>query len=381
MNNRWTKDFLESKRRFADRQADAIVSELFSESADGEKTTRELLNQLIENKSLAPPGLPSVIRSFIEETTELPDWADPQKLRKAEYVFAMYGPEIVWILFCRSLPFCYACANGAEVLANTGRLNHPERDDGRVLNRRVMETAQYLMDVLAPGGFEPGGQAIAATRKIRLIHASIRYFLGQRGWDHERFGEPINQADMAGTLLSFSVVVTDGLRLLHVPLSDEQEEAFVHLWNVAGYFIGLDLELLPRDAEDARALQNAILKHQMAHSPAGEDLAQAILLYLERMLGAHFLSRFPAVLTRFMVGDEIADVLRIRHKKAHWPFYLFTRLIKWLADKEARFYPVRFITRRFNLLVLQGLIDEQNPVKKTHFRIPPGLSKDWGVDT
>jgi hypothetical protein len=380
-NNRWTPEFLESKRRVADPMADAVIREVLSESVDADLKTRGLLNLLIENDDPVPHGLPEAARRFIEDTSELPEWADTGKLRVASRVFAMYGPEVVWILFCRSLPFCYACAKGANVLASTGRLNHPERDREEVLMRRIMETAQFVMDVLEPRGFSATGRAIAATRKIRLIHASIRYFLEQRGWDHERFGQPINQEDMAGTLLSFSVTVTDGLQLLHVPLTDEQQEAFLHLWKVVGHFIGVDADLLPEDVADARAEEKAILGHQIDYSEQGEALTQAIVAFLKDMLRKHYLRRFPEVLIRFMVGNRIADVLKVRRRRAHWPFYLFILLIRTLSEWKVRSHAVRAVSRKVNLIVLKALIEAQNPVKGTHFRIPPGLSEDWGLES
>ncbi len=60
-----------------------------------------------------------------------------------------------------------------------------------------METSQMVINVMTPGGFEPNGTGIITIKKVRLMHASIRYYLkhphiNQKGWDTSTLGEPIN---------------------------------------------------------------------------------------------------------------------------------------------------------------------------------------------
>ena len=46
------------------------------------------------------------------------------------------------------------------------------------------------------------------------MHAAVRLHLGRRGWDTAGDGVPINQQQLLGTMLSFSLLVTDALRAL-----------------------------------------------------------------------------------------------------------------------------------------------------------------------
>ncbi len=379
MVTRWSTDFLQTKRTIADPLADSTIEAVLLQGERHERIVQDLLNQFLENDSPVPPGLPPHLEAYFRDQNALPEWADAHRMRRGAEVFAIYGPEIVWVLFCRSLPLAYSCAHGAAVLAKTGRLNHPERDDFQTLNRRIMETAQFMMDVLAPDGFGPHGRAIVTIRKVRLIHAAIRHFIRQRQWDIESSGEPINQEDMAGTLMSFSVTVTEGLRLLHVPLSQAQQEDYLHLWNVIGHVLGLDTDLLPENVEDAKALETAILEHQTCPSKEGQELTQANIEYLQHLLRASWLRRFPEVFIRYLVGDEIADALGVQRRYAHWPFHAFMRVARWFAEREQQSQLFRWVFERFNLHLLQGLINEQNPIKKSHFRIPPGLRRDWDL--
>jgi hypothetical protein len=69
---------------------------------------------------------------------------------------------------------------------------------------------------------------------VRLIHSAIRHFIGSGVWD-EALGRPINQEDMAITLLTFSVSVLDGLRRFKIREAPEREEAYLHHWKVIGH--------------------------------------------------------------------------------------------------------------------------------------------------
>ena len=88
---------------------------------------------------------------------------------------------------------------------------------------------------MSGNGFEENGKAISTTQKIRLIHASIRYYVYQAGWNVNEYGEPIDQEDLVGTLLAFSYQTLEGLKLLGMDISDEEYHAYLHSWAVVGY--------------------------------------------------------------------------------------------------------------------------------------------------
>src|SRR5436190_800161 len=81
-------------------------------------------------------------------------------------------------------------AKAVKVLHMTARL---ETD----AQRRVIETAQLLVDVMASGGLSPSGAGKRSAQKVRLLHAAVRYLIGKSGqWD-PALGVPINQEDLA----------------------------------------------------------------------------------------------------------------------------------------------------------------------------------------
>jgi hypothetical protein len=197
--------------------------------------------------SLGQP-ISDLLDNYLDVSGKLPAWADAGLIRRGEELFEQYGPEVFMLLNVSSLPLCYCCGNGAQVLYDTGRLL---AHNGKVdpLARRLMETAQMIVNVLSVGGLSEGGNGTITVQKVRLIHASIRYFLkcGQAGgpWDTNTFGEPINQEDLAGTLMSFGPVILTGLKKLGISLSDDDTKAWMHCWNVTGYILGIDETLLP----------------------------------------------------------------------------------------------------------------------------------------
>ena len=91
-------------------------------------------------------------------------------MRLGEDFFGRWGLYVPLVLMCSSLPECYAAAKGVQVLQLTARLASDTK-------RRVVETAQMVLDVMAPGGMQPGARGYRTVRKVRLMHAGVRYLI------------------------------------------------------------------------------------------------------------------------------------------------------------------------------------------------------------
>ena len=73
----------------------------------------------------------------------MPEWVDRGRLGRGQAYFSDWALHQFTSLYLASLPNAYAAAKGVHVLWLTARLqNDPER--------RLNETAQFLMDVTAP---------------------------------------------------------------------------------------------------------------------------------------------------------------------------------------------------------------------------------------
>ena len=124
------------------------------------------------------------------------------------------------------------------------------------------------------GGLTNGdGKGIRAIQKVRLMHAAIRRLilhpppppsgippqtlrevLLRMHWNTEELGQPINQEDMAFTLLTFSYVILRSLKRLGIKVTNADAEAYLHCWNVVGFIMGVDRRLTAANFKEAEAL-------------------------------------------------------------------------------------------------------------------------------
>ncbi|MBV9651397.1 MAG: DUF2236 domain-containing protein [Pseudonocardiales bacterium] len=234
----------------------------------------------------------------------LPDWADPARIERGHLLLGRYQPQMVTLLLCSSLPLCYGCADGAQVLYRSKRLTSG-------VYRRLMETFQFLVDVLDSGGLGPGGRGVRSAQKIRLLHATMRYHISrQDDWDPQ-WGLPINQEDLAGTLLSFSVIIPRGLTSLSVDLPAADRDAFFHIWRVIGHILGIDATLNPAEFDDGAALCDTILGRQQAPSTAGTALTKGVLDFIQEVLPGPAFAGVGPTLIRHLAGAAAADIVDV----------------------------------------------------------------------
>jgi len=378
----WNADFLESKRQVADPLADDLVkAELNTDGTTNWEVTK-LFSAMTRNDSPVPEELPPALKDYFSERS-MPEWADEKKVALGQKLFGAYGIEIVMLLFCKSLPLAYSCSHGAEVLIRTGRLTEKALKEGEefdVINRRIMETAQFILNIMAPDGFDPEGRGVKTTQKVRLIHATIRHYLTTSDWNAEKYGLPINQEDISGTLMSFSYSVLEGLDQLGIEVSDEEREAYIHCWNLVGHFIGMDSDLMPLDYASAKTLTESILARQSGPSPGGQRLTQSLLDYMAHLTPFGFARHLPALLMRELVGDKMANDLGIkpipiwRQILTQYVFRLFFREVGRLEESNKW---ICILASRFSRVLLQFLTLKNNDFKAVRFYVPPSLQGNW----
>jgi hypothetical protein len=279
-STRWSDELLDQMRLVGDEPADRAVAALFAAQGTPEWTAiHRQLDSLVDNASALPADLPAELTDYLASTTSI---AAPSLTDAAagEAFFAEYGPEVVMLLGSYSLPAAYAAAKGARVLCRTEFLEKAAR-------LRLFQTAQMIVDVMSPGGLGPAGKGIRAVQKVRLLHASIRHLIltDSRPWD-TALGVPINQEDLAGTMMTFSTVILDGLRKFDITVPPAHAAAYLDAWCVIGRMMGIREELIPEDLESARVLTDTIQRRQIATSPEGRRLTSALLAAMGEGLSA-----------------------------------------------------------------------------------------------
>lgn len=364
---RWDDAFLEGMRQVGDPLADAVVTEVVESHGIGR--VNEMMGSLVRNDDIVPDDMPAVVRSYLLETERLPEWADRELIAEGERFFDLNWPIIVTLLFCASLPSAYAAAKGAQVLYLTQRLT-------RNVHRRIFETAQFILDVMAPGGLSGAGRGIRSAQKVRLLHTAIRHFIEHTPkwrdrWD-PAWGVPINQEDLAGTMMTFSLQVLVGMKRFRMPMTAAEEEAYLHAWKVVGHIIGIEDALMPAGVEDAYELAMAIFNRQREASQAGLALTKALLSFMDSQVPSGLLRGFPATLMRNSIDAGVADMLGV--PAADWTALLF-RLEEAVLRALARFELSQHsrLLQRFSYGLVEELVKVERGGNRSLFRIPPTL--------
>ena len=374
----WTDEQLDELREIGDPVADDVVKVVF---AEGEvDLVNELLRRLVRDRDPSPDGLPDEVAEYMAAGLTLPSFAEPARIRNAEDLFQTAGVPITLSLFCASLPSAYAAAKGVKVLHLTGRLDTD-------FERRIMETGQLLMDVMAPGGLGPGGDGLRSIQRVRLMHAAIRHLIIARaaerpGMWNPQWGHPINQEDLAGTMLSFSFVVGEPLPRLGVDVSKDQANDYIHTWSVIASLLGLRDELLVHDLPSARELVETIRQRQFASSPEGHEMTAALITFLEHHAPPFARSRLVPAIVRHLITDPVADLLAVPAVPRHgWVIDEALADLAGLADTVVvRDAAVRRLAEPFAKTLMHDAFDMVRGGTRAPFAIPTELARSWELD-
>ncbi|HEY2213721.1 MAG TPA: oxygenase MpaB family protein, partial [Acidimicrobiales bacterium] len=296
----YSDEDLDLLRQQADPLGDKVVADHYAQLED--KDPRQFLRSLIEGDGL---GGSEPVQAYLQRPLDTPDWLDPVKLAAGQERFGYWGSHVFTALYAASLPTAYACHRGVEVLGLTSQLVTNTK-------RRLNETAQFHLDVMKPDGLSDGGTGLSDVRHVRLMHAGVRWLIEhdpESTWD-PLSGRPINQEDMLETLLTFTEVVFEVFDRTGVVYSDDDAEAYLHVWSYVGFLLGVHHDQLPLTRTDTKTLMAAVRRRQFGASAAGVTLMDA-LLNEGRKLTPPGLRGLPASTVRFFVGDTTADYLSV----------------------------------------------------------------------
>jgi len=370
---------LSKKRLIGDSHADNFISRVIEQHQLD--NLNMFFKNFVYNNQLNSASVPTEFSNYIHENSKLPDWADLSKIVLAQQAFTAIGPAFILSYFCKSLPECYACGNGAEILFKTGRLTKHTR-------RRVAQTAQFVLDVMSPGGLEPGGRGLATALKVRLMHASVRfYFLrevksGNIEYDVVTTGYPINQEDLLGTMLAFSSVVIEGIEKLGLRVSKAEKEAILHLWKCIGFLIGIeDVECIS-DYTDAVRLWTAITDNQFKNTVEGSSLNNLLVDFLDEILIGKMLDDIVPIMMHWLMGKKITAILDVRTPKFYNPIAVISFFLGILLLKiESVGFFSRVFSHYVNMKLMIGLEKYIAEGEDTGIYIPPSLKRDWYMDS
>jgi hypothetical protein len=236
----------------------------------GLREGRALFERALEHGIDSIPEAPEPLRAFFSEIEEAPLWLERGSLLRACRVVRRFALWHDYVLFSVSLLAGYASAGITKTLAATGELE-------AMAPRRIAETSKFLEDLYESPGLERASKGFKSAIRVRMMHAFVRDKLLRDGWETDRWGLPINQADMAGTVLSFSITYLIGLRLLGFVIPRGDREALIHLWRYTGRLLGVAESLLPVNEKQSLRLLWLVASTQEGPDDDGRALARALL--------------------------------------------------------------------------------------------------------
>jgi hypothetical protein len=358
---RWTDVFLDGLRRQGDPLADRYLQQLVADSELG--NIRRVFAEMDSNDEVPPAKTFPELSDFFSATDAIPSFVDPARILRGETVFEKHAFAGALVLLTKSLPEGYAAPNLAIILNMSGNLRtHPYK--------RLLATLQTVVNVSSFHGFQNGGRAVITAQKLRLLHSGIRHLTLRYRPDFEpKYGVPVNQEDMLGTIMGFSYLVIEGMRTLNTGLTPQEEEDFLYLWRVFALMMGIhpavnpgSLEYIPEDVRDAQQFYDAYRRRHYVDAvknPDGVALGQANLAMLHS-----FIPRFlrflgfgvvPRLFMQELMGREQCARIEIPPVHGH-------SLLKWILPNVYRLLrPFRHlnadINERFGEMIFQDMID------------------------
>ncbi len=258
----------------------------------------------------APRDAPAPLAAFFAAIDRTPPWVDRETVALATDTLLRCARSGTYALGGASLMSGYLSSGAVKPLVATGLLLTTAR-------RRISETGKFLRDVATSGRLDRFSDGIKSAVRVRVLHAVIRRRLLASGrWRTEDWGTPINQRDMVGTNLEFSVAYIGGLTALGCLLSRREREAIMHLWRWLGLVVGVREDLLPKTF--AEGLELAWIFNGTEQGPDDDSRALAAALVEAwspglpgRRSGAfgRVEGRFLTGFARFVLGRRAADAL------------------------------------------------------------------------
>ncbi len=290
-------------------------------AALGRTESRGLLDLVLHRGIDAAPNAPDSLRNLFEQLDHVPVWVDWASVDRASDVLFRTGLVGGTVLGAKSLVTGYCSPGGNKPLVFSGQLERRER-----IGYRLAETCKFVADVCERGGMRRFGPGFATTVRVRIMHATVRRLLAESGqYDDAAWGVAINQHDMVGTTMLFSLAFLEGVRAFGFIVTDQEADDFLHLWRYNGWLIGVEPELLPTSEaaavrlsdlialtqgqpdDDARMLVRSFIESPAYAAPEGDPKAQA-LARRHVALGFGF--------ARSLLGEEMADALELPRTSA-----------------------------------------------------------------
>lgn len=305
------------------RDADQYISYLFQYDEAGDELVKglhlavgfgggqQLINNYLQNPQHVEARYRSVIDQFFEHIEIAPSWLNWEVIRKGLDLSQRSGLSGLIALRDYCLMGGYESAAINKPLIYTGSLKK-----GAV--KRLADTVDFWVNITGNNALKYGAIGFASIIKTRMIHSFARInILEATDWDKTKWGVPLNTWDMLATNLGFSLVYLVGIRRLGIRALKEEIDGLFHLWKYIGYLLGIPLNLIPENEEQAI---EALYYWTMTQADGDADskaLAQALQQepidahYPTTKLGRKMMREIHLFYNHYLLGDYSCNLLQL----------------------------------------------------------------------
>lgn len=321
----------------------------------GRAQTMAVFNDLLGSDP-APervPGAPESLMALMAQLESTPDWLDLEQVRRGQIAYSSHAKAAGIALGAASMVSGYDNAAASQPLMITGRFL-------RMARLRTYETSMWVFSVSRPGGLLRDGDGFTRSARVRMVHAFVRQHIRtSTEWDVTDLGEPINQADLAYTIIEFSLLPIRAMQRVGVHFTDREIADMYAMWRYVGYLMGVDDQILPCDEQDSQRIEDLHLSLSPGPSDDTREYARTLLDDVFAadvadadgplgLVGTRWGRELMHGLSRCFVGDGIADRLQIQDSiwkhapTVVWPvnqvssrvIRRFPRLQQWQIDRS-----------------------------------------------
>lgn len=300
-------------------------------------------------------------QAYIDHAHSVPRWVNWDMIEHARRVNLAFANVRATALLVSSLVEGYSLSKAAHVLIATGRLHQD-------VLKRVYETSQMSHNMNVPGGLRPGAAGHRTIMEVRLLHAMVRKYLRERGWDVSLYDEPINQEDMAFTVIEFDYLALRGMQRMGADLTTDDQDALHHLWRYGAYLNGVDESLITESLAEEIYQYERIRARQRNPNEESRQLAHAVITALAGQPPFNLPAELLYELSRLCLGDELADAYQLpQHRmwKQALKLYRGANRVATLAHYHVP--GVDKLSEKMNFRLLQKALHENldpNPEKR-----------------
>lgn len=409
-NSKMSDDEFESWRNVQDDYADSVASTLL-ESGHARDIYPALAHIGVNSQKLSidifrksnpdlviseeHEQLVGVLSDYFNDLHLFPQTEEEKAIiRRGCEFFDLHVGDCLFALTLRSLLKQYAAFKATNVLVATKLLvDYP--------HRRIIETLQFVADVMEVNGFEPQGNAIRSIQKLRLVHSMIRHRINKKKnnvdyhdpaittiWD-DTWGAPINQQDMIFAVHTFSIEVIDGLLAHGVKVPRQAIDDYYMTWHLYGQALGVHPEINPTSYAEGKDLQLRIYRNQFIPNANATALTPPLIEFSKSFLPfSPSTTHIYAMVKRYNDASDykpvFEDILQIPVRDAHlgWMAWYFVmegvletidtiRRLFMSSENEEKRYSHRVANR--NQRIIQALVDMNKTWSSKHFRIADGF--------